>query len=54
MKCERITRKNSNLPPFNASKCFNMKKKGKDGMYISTDRNNGVLYWKKIKGKAPI
>ena len=49
MKCERITRKNSKLPHFKANKCPGMIKKGKGGMYISTDSNNGVWVWKKIR-----
>jgi hypothetical protein len=47
MKCERITRKN-NKPPFKANKCAGSVKKGKDGMYISSETKNGVWIWKKL------
>jgi len=48
MKCQRVTRKNSKLPPFNAATCFGQVKKGKDGMYMSSESKNGVLIWKKV------
>ena len=49
MKCERITRKKSSLlPPFKATSCVCMIKKGKDGMYESIEKRNGVIVWKKI------
>jgi len=49
MMCKRITRKNSNLPPFKADTCPGKVKKGKNGQYISSDTNNGVWVWKRIK-----
>ena len=48
MKCEKATRKNSNLPPFKANKCPGKLKKGRDGMYKSSENNNGIWIWKKI------
>jgi hypothetical protein len=48
MKCQRMTRKNSNLPPFEARTCPDKIRKGKDGMYKSITRNNGVWVWTKI------
>ena len=48
MKCQRTTRKNSRLPPYNASKCPYKVKKGRDGMYMSTESANGVWKWKKV------
>ena len=48
MKCQRVTRKNSNLPPFNAGTCPDMLRKGADGMYLSSESINGVFTWKKI------
>lgn len=48
MKCRRITRKNSNLPPFEARTCPDKLRKGKDGTYRSTDISNGKWIWKKI------
>jgi|LakMenEpi03Aug12_release.lakeMendotaPanAssembly.Ray.scaffolds.fasta_scaffold3003654_1 hypothetical protein len=48
MKCEKTTRKNSNLPPFKANKCAGKLKKGRDGMYKSSENNNGIWIWKKI------
>jgi len=48
MKCQRITRKNSKLPPFKADTCFDTVKKGKDGLYKSTESGNGIYIWKKI------
>ena len=48
MKCQRTTRTNSKLPPFKATTCPAKVKKGKDGMYISTESKSGVWLWKKI------
>jgi len=48
MKCQKTTRKNSNLPAFKANTCPNKKKLGKDGMYISREISNGMWAWKKI------
>jgi hypothetical protein len=49
MNCKRTTRKNSNLPLFKADTCPGKVKKGKNGLYISFESNNGVWIWKKIK-----
>jgi hypothetical protein len=46
MKCERVTRKNSNYPPFNANTCPGMLKKGKNRMYVSSETKNGIFKWK--------
>jgi len=46
MKCERITRKNSNYPPFNANTCPGKLRKGKNGMYLSVETKNGIFKWK--------
>lgn len=48
MKCRSTTRKSGKLPPFDARTCPNKTKKGKDGMYKSTDRADGVWVWKKV------
>ena len=48
MKCTSTTRKNSQLPPFKANTCPCKRKKGKDGMYVSTETSNGIWVWKKI------
>ena len=48
MKCRRTTRKSGKLPPFDARTCPNKTKKGKNGMYKSTDRADGVWIWKKV------
>lgn len=48
MVCHRITRKNSKLPPFEAYSCPDMIRKGKDGMYVSRESNNGVYTWRKV------
>jgi len=50
MVCQRVTRKSgSSLPPFIANTCAGLTRKGKDGMYVSTESKNGVFQWKKIK-----
>jgi hypothetical protein len=45
MVCQRISRKNSKLPPFVAGTCPGMRKKGKDRTYVSTESANGVWTW---------
>jgi hypothetical protein len=45
MVCQRISRKNSKLPPFVAATCPGMRKKGKDRMYVSSESANGVWAW---------
>lgn len=47
MKCERTSRKNSKLPQFKANKCPGKVKKGKDGLYRSSESNSGMWIWKK-------
>ena len=46
MKCERVTRKNSSYPPFNANTCPGKLRKGKNGMYLSVETKNGIFKWK--------
>jgi hypothetical protein len=48
MKCRSTTRKSGKLPPFDAGTCPYKLRKGKDGMYRSTDRADGVWVWKKV------
>ena len=49
MKCQRMTRKASKLPPFEAYTCAGKLRRGSDGMYRSTEKSNGVWAWKKTR-----
>jgi hypothetical protein len=53
MKCLKVARNSTQkIPPYSAYQCPGKTRKGKDGLYRSSESANGVWRWVKIEARG--